>query len=203
VIAGLVLVVASASAAAASPKSGQRITIEYAAAGAQFTDCPATTAHPIDCLGTDVFLESFEKKVGRKESQGTTLRVTVVPVHLTKEGFTIGSPVAVGESHPEFDGDGPRKVRIKETVRLSDGTKAKINVTLKGVGPVWPSSFTGVFPEPDCPSGWAKVTLNQRGREATATGSAIIHGRTESPTSVVQTPFLLSEHDTGACVPSP
>ncbi|MEY2463655.1 MAG: hypothetical protein QOH64_1793 [Acidimicrobiaceae bacterium] len=201
VAATIVVLVTTATTAEAKTARPAKVDLKREGANVQFTNCPASTTVEATCIGTNVGVEAREGVVGKREVESTTVFVDLFTVHIHPDGtFDVDfPPFASGASKIQLDNDGFKRITIRRTVPMSDGTQAKVAVTLTGTGPLLPFDASGPAPVPECPSGTADLTFHGRSRDATANGFAIIHGEKQQPTSAEGAPYLYAERDRGTC----
>lgn len=199
----VVVVFSATNAAGASPKPNNTINQHYQAAGAQFSDCPSTPpAQETLCTGVDVFAErSVGTVAGPKKLREGDVQVGVAIVHLHPDGTFDLEPETSGGIAYKFHLDDFHQTKIRANVPLDDGSTAQLDITLKAVSAATTDSFTGDFFVPQCPSQSGHVTIDQSFKDAAAQGSVVVHGARQAPTSVLETPHLLDEYDTGTCNP--
>jgi hypothetical protein len=202
--AALIPIVVSSGAAEAH-QSHQKLTIawEVSTSVSNYTDCPVTAPAEIDCVGTQVFVEQREKRIGRTRISTSTASVSIFVVHFHADGtFELDElPFATGSGPVSLRFHGISRLRVTGSVPMSDGTAVGIGVRLSGVGPVNRYADTGSGPDPDCPSGSSEGTWSGAWRDAEASGVITVDGAPLVPTSAVGVPFILDEHGRGSCLP--
>jgi hypothetical protein len=177
-----------------------RVRYDYNQGFSDFTDCPASVSVETDCIGSNVFAQTFKSKVGEVEREVTFLAVSMSVVHLHPGGtFDIGDLIASGQGTGDLEFEGVRSGRVKGEVAMSDGSTAKVRMSLAGTGPSTPYSGAGTGPESGCPSGSADISWTGTFRDALASGTLTVNGHVQTPTVARQPAGLLAERDKGTC----
>lgn len=202
--AALVPIAVSSGAAEAHETRGT-LTIAWnlSTSVSNYTDCPVAAPVEIDCLGTQVYVEQRDKRIGRTHIRTSTASVSNFVVHFHPDGtFEIdASPFATGSGPVNLQFHGISRLRAYGSVPMSDGTVVRIGVRLSGTGPANEYGDTASGPDPDCPSGASEYTYAGAWRTAEVRGTLVTGATTLVATSAVGDAFILAEHGRGTCSP--
>lgn len=205
-IAAMALIpIAVSSGVAEAHESRGQLTIAWdvSTSVSNYTDCPVTAPAEIDCLGTQVYVEQRDKRIGRMRIRTSIASVSNFVVHFHADGtFEIDeSPFAVGSGRVSLRFHGTSRLRVAGSVAMSDGSVVGLGARLTATGPTNRYTDTGSGPDPDCASGSSQGTWSGAWRDAEVSGVITVDGETLAPTSAIGVPFILQEHGRGSCLP--
>jgi hypothetical protein len=201
VAAPIVVAVALAPASAATAAGNEPAAATFRAADMDTTDCPIPTSE-LDCLGTHISAQLLNNKVGQTSQESHIILVSVFHVHEHANGtFDVDPlPFVMGQLDTPVRFRPLSSAHIVGSVPMGDGSTAVIDVLLQGDGPSFVQHFTGIFGEGLCSNGVATGDNTFEQKEALATGSAIIEGGVQSPTTAVAPAGLFVARSTGHCL---